>query len=167
MALADDREMAEPRRPERRDRAMKFHTTILKSGGATTGVVVPDELVEALGGGKRPKVRATIKGYAWRTSIASMGGRFMVGISAEVRAGAGVAGGDEVDVDLELDDAPREVEVPADFAAALAAHPAEKASFEKLSYSHQRRHVMAIEAAKAPETRARRIEGALKILREG
>jgi uncharacterized protein YdeI (YjbR/CyaY-like superfamily) len=96
-----------------------------------------------------------------------MGGRFMVGVSAEVRAGAGVAGGDEVDIELELDDAPREVDVPADFAAALAAHPAEKSKFETLSYSHQRRHVMAIEAAKAPETRARRIEGALKILREG
>jgi hypothetical protein len=159
--------MIEPALSGRRDQAMKFHTTILKSGGNTTGIVVPDEVVEALGAGKRPKVRATIKGYAWRTSIASMGGRFMVGVSAEVRAGAGVAGGDEVDIELELDDAPREVDVPADFAAALAAHPAEQASFEKLSYSHQRRHVMAIEAAKAPETRARRIEGALKILREG
>ena len=146
---------------------MKFHTTILKSGGNTTGIVVPDEIVEALGAGKRPKVRATINGHTWRTSVASMGGRFMVGVSAEVRAGAGVGGGDKVDIELELDDAPREVEVPADFAAALAANPAEKARFEQLSYSHQRRHVMAIEAAKAPETRARRIEGALKILREG
>ena len=146
---------------------MKFHTTILKSGGNTTGIVVPDEVVEALGAGKRPKVRATIKGYTWRTSIASMGGRFMVGVSAEARAGAGVAGGDEVEIALEVDDAPRKVEIPADFAAALAAHPTEKSRFEKLSYSHQRRHVMAIEAAKAPETRARRIEGALKILREG
>ena len=146
---------------------MKFHTTILKSGGNTTGIVVPDEVVEALGAGKRPKVRATIKNYTWRTSVASMGGRFMVGVSAEVRAAAGVAGGDEVDIELELDAAPREVEVPADFAAALADNPAEKATFEALSYSHQRRHVMAIEAAKAPETRARRIEGALKTLREG
>jgi Domain of unknown function (DUF1905)/Bacteriocin-protection, YdeI or OmpD-Associated len=146
---------------------MNFHTTILQTGGATTGIVVPDELVEALGAGKRPKVRATIKDYTWRTSIASMGGRFMVGVSAEVRAGAGVAGGDEVDVELEIDEAPREVEVPADFAAALAVNPAERARFERLSYSHQRRHVMAIEAAKAPETRARRIEGALKILRDG
>jgi len=146
---------------------MRFHTTILKSGGNTTGIVVPDEIVEALGAGKRPKVRAAINGHSWRTSIAPMGGRFMVGVSAEVRAAAGVAGGDAVDIDLEVDDAPREVEVPADFAAALAASPAEKARFEKLSYSHQRRHVMAIEAAKAPETRARRIEGALKILREG
>jgi hypothetical protein len=145
---------------------MKFHTTILKTGGNTTGIVVPDEVVEALSGGKRPKVRATVGGHTWRTSIAPMSGQFWLGVSAEVRAGAGVAGGDAVEVELEIDDAPREVEVPADFAAALAANPAEKAKFEKLSYSHQRRHVMAIEAAKAPETRARRIEGALKILRE-
>jgi antitoxin component of MazEF toxin-antitoxin module len=146
---------------------VKFLTTILKTGGNTTGVVVPDELVEALGGGKRPKVRATVKGYTWRTSIAPMGGQFWVGVSAEVRAAAGVAGGDAVEVELEVDGAPREVEIPADFAAALEANPTEKARFDKLSYSHQRRHVMAIEAAKAPETRARRIEGALKILREG
>jgi hypothetical protein len=146
---------------------MKFHTTILQGARTATGIVVPDEIVAALGAGKRPKVRATIKGHTWRTSIAPMGGRFMVGVSAEVRAAAGVAGGDAVDVELEVDDAPRAVEVPADFAVALAASPAEKATFEKLSYSHQRRHVMAIEAAKAPETRARRIAGALKALREG
>ena len=146
---------------------MKFNTTILMTGGATTGIVVPDELVEALGAGKRPKVRATIKGYTWRTSVVPMDGRFWVGVSAAVRAGAGVEGGDTVDLELEVDEAPREVEVPADFTAALAANPVEKARFEKLSYSHRRRHVMAIEAAKSPETRARRIEGALKILRDG
>lgn len=146
---------------------MKLQTTILKTGGNTAGIVVPDAVVAALGGGKRPKVRATIKHYTWRTSITPMDGKFWVGVSQEVRAGAGVAGGDEVDLELEVDDAPREVEVPADFAAALAANPTEKARFEKLSFSHQRRHVMAIEAAKAPETRARRIDGALKILRDG
>jgi hypothetical protein len=146
---------------------MKLQTTILKTGGNTAGIVVPDEVVAALGAGKRPKVRATINGYAWRTSITPMDGQFWVGVSAEVRAAAGVAGGDAVELVLELDDAPREVEVPGDLAAALAANPAEQAKFAKLSYSHQRRHVMAIEAAKAPETRIRRIEGALKILREG
>jgi hypothetical protein len=159
--------MFEARRFERRLEAMKFSTTIVQTGANTTGIVVPDAVVEALAAGKRPKVRATIKDHSWRTSLASMGGRFMVGVSAEVRAAAGVAGGDAVDVELEIDDAPREIEVPADFAAALAAHATEKARFEKLSYSHQRRHVMAIESAKTPETRARRIEGALKMLREG
>jgi hypothetical protein len=146
---------------------MKLRVTVQKTGDNTTGINVPDDVVATLAGGKRPKVRATINGYAWRTSIAPMGGKFWVGVSAEVRAGADVAGGDEVDLELELDDAPREVEVPPDFAGALAAHPAEKATFDKLSYSHQRRHVLAIEAAKAPETRVRRIEGALKLLREG
>jgi hypothetical protein len=146
---------------------MKLQSTILKTGGNTTGIVVPDEVVDSFGAGKRPKVRATINGYAWRTSIAPMNGQFWVGVSAEVRTGAGVSGGDAVELELALDDAPREVELPADFAAALAANPAEQAKFAKLPYSHQRRHVMAIEAAKAPQTRARRIEGALKILREG
>jgi hypothetical protein len=119
---------ASGRHPEP-NREMRFSTTILKSGGNTTGIVVPDDVVEALGGGKRPKVAATINGYTWRTSVASMGGKFMVGVSAEVRAGAGVAGGDAVEIELVIDDAPREVEVPADFAAALAAHPADQAAF--------------------------------------
>ena len=146
---------------------MRFQATLLRTGGNTTGIAVPDAVVEALGAGKRPKVRATIGDYSWRTSVAPMGGRFMVAVNAEVRAAAGVAADDDVELTLEVDEAPREVEVPPDFAAALAAHPVEQARFDKLPYSHKRRHVMAIEAAKAPETRARRIEGALKILREG
>lgn len=146
---------------------MKFSTTIRRTGGNTTGILIPDEVIAALGAGKRPKVRAAINGYAWRTSIAPMSGEFWLGVSAEMRAKAGVAGDDTVELELEVDDAPREVEVPADFAAALAEHPAEQATFEKLSYSHKRQHVLAIEAAKTPETRARRIEGALKALREG
>lgn len=144
---------------------MKLSTTVRRTGGNTTGILFPDEVIEALGAGKRPKVRATINGYVWRSSIAPMGGEFWLGVSAEVRAKAGVAGDDAVELELEVDDAPREVEIPADFAAALAEHPAERAKFETLSYSHKRQHVLAIEAAKAPETRARRIEGALKILR--
>ena len=146
---------------------MKLSTTIQRTGGNTTGIQAPNEVVAALGAGKRPKVRATINGYTWRTSIAPMGGGYWLGVSAEVRAKAGVAAGDAVELELEVDDAPREVEVPADLAAALAAHPAERSAFEKLSYSHKRQHVLAIEAAKSPETRARRIEGALKILRGG
>src|ERR1700722_869972 len=95
--LAADRVMFEARRFERRLEAMKFSTTIVQTGANTTGIVVPDAVVEALAAGKRPKVRATIKDHTWRTSLASMGGRFMVGVSAEVRAAAGVAGGDAVD----------------------------------------------------------------------
>ncbi len=147
---------------------MKLQTTILKTGGNTAGIVVPDEIVDSARRGQTAEgagddQRATPGEPALPRWTAGS----WVGVSAEVRSAAGVAGGDEVDLELEVDDAPREVEVPTDFAAALAANPTEKARFEKLSYSHQRRHVMAIEAAKAAETRARRIEGALKILREG
>ena len=144
---------------------MKLSTTIRRTGRNTTGILIPDAVIAALGAGKRPKVRATINGHPWRTSIAPMDGEFWLSVSAEVRAKAGVAGDDAVELELEVDDAPREVEVPADLAAALAEHPAEQAKFEKLSYSHKRQHVLAIEAAKTPATRVRRIEGVLKILR--
>jgi len=102
---------------------MRFHTTILQSGKTAAGIQVPTEIVEALGAGKVPKVRVTIRGYTYRSSVAMVNGVPMVGVSAENRAAAGVAGGDEVDVDIELDTAPREVTVPADFATALEAEP--------------------------------------------
>ena len=137
---------------------MKFRTTILSAGKNITGIQVPDEVVEGLGAGKRPPVRVTLNGYTYRNTIAVMGGRYMVGVSADVRAASGVKGGDTLDVEIVLDDQPRVLEVPADFAAALDAEPAAKAAFEKLSYSNKRRHVEPILAAKAAETRARRIE---------
>lgn len=145
----------------------KFRTTLQGGKGNTTGIVVPDEIVEGLGGGRRPAVTATVAGHTYRSSIASMGGRFMLGVSAEIRRITGVAAGDEVDVEVELDTAPREVTVPDDLAAALAADPAAKACFDGLAYSHRRRHVMAIDDAKTPETRARRIDKAVKMLHEG
>ncbi len=146
---------------------MRFRTTILKNGKTATGIHVPDEVVASLGAGKRPKVTVTINGYSYRSSVASMDGRFMVGVSATVRAGAGVAGGDTVDVDIELDTAPREVTVPPDFAAALKREPDAKRFFEGLSYSNQQWHVLSIEAAKTPETRQRRIDKSVDMLREG
>src|SRR3954468_1137990 len=93
---------------------------LLTAGKTATGIHVPDEVVEKLGGSKRPAVRATINGYTYRTSVASMGGVFMLPVSAEVRERARVAAGDSVDVHLELDTEPREVAVPPDFATALA-----------------------------------------------
>jgi hypothetical protein len=137
---------------------MKFRTTILQAGKTITGIHVPDAVVEGLGAGKRPPVRVTLNGYTYRNTIAVMGGRYMVGVSADVRAASGVAGGDELDVEIVLDDQPRVLEVPADFQAALDAAPAARAAFERLSYSNKRRHVEPIQAAKAPDTRARRIE---------
>jgi hypothetical protein len=137
---------------------MKFRTTILTAGKNITGIQVPDEVVESLGAGKRPPVRVTLNGHTYRNTIAVMGGRYMVGVSADVRAASGVKGGDTLDVEIVLDDQPRVLQVPADFAAALDAEPAARAAFEQLSYSNKRRHVEPIQAAKAAETRARRIE---------
>ena len=142
---------------------MKFTAQVQQGGKTATGIEVPPEVVEGLGGGKRPKVSVTINGQTYRSSVAVMGGKFMVGVSAENRALTGVAGGDVVDVTLELDTAPREVEVPDDFAAALVV-PDAKAVFARQSYSHQRAHVDAINAAKAPETRRRRIDKAIEML---
>ncbi len=146
---------------------MRFRTTILQGDKTATGIHVPDEVVEGLGAGKRPKVLVTINGYTYRNSIAVMGGTYMVGVSAEHRAGAGVAGGDEVDVDIELDTAPREVVVPEDFAAALDAVPVARRTFDALSYSNKSWHVLSVEGAKTDETRQRRIAKSVEALRAG
>lgn len=146
---------------------MRFRTTIEQSGRTTTGIRVPDEVVEALGAGKRPPVSVTINGYTYRSTVAVMGGVFMVSVSAEHRAGAGIAGGDAVDVDIELDTSPREVSVPADLAAALDAEPAARRTFDGLSYSNKSWHTLQIEGAKTDETRQRRIEKSIATLREG
>jgi hypothetical protein len=145
---------------------MKFTAQVQQAGRTATGIEVPAEVVDGLGGGKRPKVTVTINGRTYRSSVAVMGGKFMVGVSAENRALTGVAGGDVVEVTLALDTAPREVDVPDDFAAALEVVPEARAAFARQSYSHQRAHVDAINAAKAPETRRRRIDKAVEMLRE-
>jgi hypothetical protein len=146
---------------------MRFRTTIIQSDKTATGIRVPDDVVAALGSGKRPAVTITINGFTYRSTIAVMGGAFMVGVSAENRAGAGVAGGDEVDVDIELDTAPREVTVPPDFTSALDAEPAARATFERLSYSNKSWHVLQVTGAKTEETRQRRIAKSIDALREG
>jgi hypothetical protein len=146
---------------------MMFRATVILSGKTATGIEVPAEIVEALGSGKRPAVSVMINGHTYRSTVASMGGKFLLPVSAEQRANAGVAAGDEIEVGVELDTEPRVVSVPADFAAALAADAEAKRCFEGLSYSHQRRHVLAIEGAKAAETRQRRIGKAVEMLREG
>jgi len=144
---------------------MRFRTTVELGGKTATGMRVPDDVIEGLGSHKRPPVRVTINGYTYRSTVAVMGGEFMLPLSAENRAGAGVAAGDEVDVGLELDNQPRVVSVPADFAAALDGDAAARLRFDALSYSNKSRHVIAIEQAKTPETRARRIEKAISTLR--
>ena len=144
---------------------MRFRAEVLLAGKTATGIEVPADVVASLGS-KRPKVRATINGYTYRSSVASMGGTFMLPVSAEIRERAGIAAGDEVDVDLELDTEPREVSVPPDFAKALARDPAAKRAFDALSYSNRQRHVLSIEGAKTDETRQRRIQKAITALRE-
>jgi len=146
---------------------MRFRATLLQDGKTATGIQIPDEIVEALGRGKRPPVTVTINGYSYRNTVAVMGGVFMVGVSAEHRAGAGIKGGDEIDVDIELDTAPREITVPADFAAALDAEPNARRTFDALSYSNKSWHTLQIEGAKTDETRQRRISKSIDTLREG
>jgi hypothetical protein len=145
---------------------MKFKTIIKQSGKTATGIEIPGEIVAKLGTSKRPAVKATINGYTYRSSIASMGGKFMLGISAEVREKAGVAGGDKIEVNIELDTEKREVNVPADLQKALSKDAKAKKYFEGLSYSNKLRHVLSIEGAKTSETRQRRIEKSVGMFHE-
>jgi len=146
---------------------MRFRATLETEGKTATGINVPAEVVDALGAGKRPRVTVTINGHTYRSSVAVLGGRYMLGVSAENRTAAGVEGGQEVDVDLELDTAPREVTVPPDFAAALEAEPTAQATFDGLSYSNRSWHVLQIDGAKTTETRQRRIAKSVEALRAG
>jgi len=144
---------------------MRLTLELQRTGGNTTGFQIPDEAVTELGGGGRPKVTVTLNGVTFQSSIAKMGGSYWLGVSAERRTAAGVAGGQVYDLDVELDAAPRVIETPDDLQAALADEPALLSKWQKLSYSHQRAHVEAINSAKAPETRARRVAKAVEMLR--
>lgn len=144
-----------------------FRSTVELGGKTATGIQVPAQVVEGLGSGKRPRVRVTINGYTYRSTVAPMGGVYMLPVSAEVRAGAGIGAGDTVDVDVQLDTEPREVTVPADFADALDRDAAARQFFDGLSYSNKQRLVLAIESAKTDETRQRRIATTVSKLHEG
>ena len=146
---------------------MKFRAELQRTGGNTTGFQVPQEIVDGLNGGGRPKVVVTLNGHTWRSSIAKMGGSYWLGVSAENRAAAAVEGGQVLDVTVELDTAERTVTVPDDLAAALEREPAAKASWDGLSFSHKRRHVEHIDGAKTAETRARRVAKTVEMLAGG
>ena len=146
---------------------MRFKAMIQLDGKTATGIRVPEEVVERLGGGKRPPVRATINGHTYRTTVAPVRGEAKIPVSAEVREKAGVSAGEEVDVDVELDTAPREVSVPPDLAEALERDAELKTTFEGLSRSKKRRLVDPIGQAKTAETRQRRIDKVIDALREG
>jgi hypothetical protein len=146
---------------------MKYRTTIKRAGKTATGIPVPDEIVEALGSGRKPPVRITVNGYSFRSTVGSVDGSFAVGFSSDHRAASGLEGGDEVEVDIELDTAPREVEVPPDFTAALEREPLARQTFDGLSNSLQRYHVDLVNGAKTEVTRERRIQKSISVLREG
>ena len=120
-----------------------------------------------LGAGKKPAVRLSVNGYAYRSTIATVDGRSMVGFSAEHRAASGLAGGDEVDVEIEVDFEPRVLDVPPDLAAALDAEPRARETFNRLSNSLKGYHVTQVVGTKTAETRQRRIEKSVATLREG
>lgn len=135
-----------------------FTTTITKDDEKNaTGIRVPAEAIAALGKGKKPPVKVTLNGFTYRSTVAAYGDVYMLPLSQERRAAAGVQAGDQVEVTLELDQEPRTVEVPDDLAAALSEKPGAMAAFEALSYSARKEHVRQVESAKAPETRERRI----------
>ena len=146
---------------------MRFRSTVELGGKTATGIEVPAEVVEALGSGRKPRVTVTIGAHTYRSTVATMSGRFMLPLSADNRAKAGVAAGDEVDVTVELDTAERVLEVPADLTAALDAEPAARDFFDELSYSNRSWHTLNVEGAKTEETRRRRIVKSVEMLREG
>ena len=146
---------------------MRFRTVIELGGKTATGFQVPPEVVEALGSGKRPAVTVRINSYTYRSTVAPMCGASYLPLAAEHREAVGLAAGDEVEVEVELDTAPRTVEPPADFAAALDADPAARAFFDGLSNSNKKWHVLSVDGAKTEETRRRRIEKSVAMLREG
>lgn len=145
---------------------MKFRAKLLLSGKTATGIRVPPEVVTSLGSGKKPAVVVTINSYTYRSTVASMGGEFMLPVSAEHRTGAGIVAGDKIEVSLALDTKPRVVTVPTDFADALAADSIAQQKFNTLAYSHKLQHVLAIKDAKTPETRQKRIVKAIAMLKE-
>jgi hypothetical protein len=151
--------------PEGRE-VVTFETT-LTSNGNNTGIPVPQQAIEQLGRGNRPPVLVTVNGYEYRSTVAVMGGRHLIGVSAAVRAVTGLKGGDPISVTLKVADSPREVDVPADFAAAMEARLQARPFFDGLPNSPQRYHVDTINAAKTPETRQRRIDKAVALFVAG
>ena len=143
-------------------------TTQLQARGPAAAVVLDEDQVAAIGEGpRRFPVVATVNGYTWRTSVARMKGEFLVGLSREVRQGAGVEAGDEVEVTVALDAAPREVEVPAALAEALAADPEAGALFDRMAFTHRKEYARWVAEAKKEETRQRRVQQAVEMIRAG
>src|SRR4051794_594700 len=145
----------------------EYFETRLALSGNNTGIVVPEGVIERLGAGKRPPVLAAVNGHEYRSTVAVMGGKYLIGFPAAQRAATGLAGGDPIRVTLRVADTPRPVEMPADFGAALDADEAARRFFDDLPNSLQRYHVDNVNAAKTSETRQRRIARAVALFLEG
>lgn len=145
---------------------MKFRS-VVEPPEPMRGLEVPAEVVGELGGGARPRVTITINGHSWHSRVAILRGRHLLGLSNANRTAAGVALGDEVEVEVVLDTEPPTLAEPADLSRALDADPAARAGFDRLSYTRRRRHILAVDGAKKPETRARRIDQVLSAVRAG
>lgn len=143
-----------------------FRTTIELGGKTATGLPVPEEVVSALGPGRRPAVTVTIGDHTYRSTVASMGGRWFIPLSADNRAAADVAAGDHVDVTIEADTAAREVTLPDDLITALAQDQIARDFFDDLAYSHRKEWARWIDDAKKPETRANRLQVTINALHE-
>jgi len=144
-----------------------FRATIIQTGKTACGIQVPEAVVDALGGGKRPAVTVDLDGYAYRSTVAPMGGEWWLGVNADHRTASGLKAGDEVTVTLTLDTAPRELAVPPELAEALDAAPDARAFFDGLSYSNKRVFTLSVEGTSNPETKARRVAKAIALMREG
>jgi len=146
---------------------VQFRAVIQQTGKTACGIEVPEAVVEALGGSKRPAVTVTLDHYTYRSTVAPMSGGFWVGVNSDHRAASGLKAGDEVQVTLALDTAPRELEVPPELAEALEADAEAKAFFDGLSYSNRRVFTLSVEGTNNPGTKARRVEKAIGLMREG
>ena len=145
---------------------VEFKAVVKLNGKTACGIDVPPAVIDELGGGKRPLVKVTLNDFTYRTAVGVMGERFLIPVTADTRAKSGVSAGDKVHVVVELDTAPRVIDVPADFAAALKKSARAQQAWDALSNSHKKAHVMPIEDAKTPETRARRIAKSIDKLEE-
>lgn len=147
---------------------MKFKTKLLQAEGMkATGIVVPEKIVTALGTSKRPPVKVTINGYTYRSTVAVMGGKFMLPVAADVRKNAGIEAEQTIEVTLDPDTEKREVDVPPDLARALKAEPKAKAFFDALAFTYRKEHARALTDAKTPETRQRRLDKIMDMMRTG
>jgi hypothetical protein len=141
-----------------------FRTILLRAGKTATGIKIPGEVIEKLGAGKKPPIKVTINGFTYRSTVAVMGGAFMVGVNAENRIGANVNGGDEIEVTIELDTEERTIDVPVELQKALNKNSTAKKMFETLSYSGKKALIVPVANAKTEETKNRNIEKAMNSL---